>query len=419
MQFRTTKAIAKMATVLVLILALEQSSMPISSSASSPANATQDSLQSSQVELLSVARASTPTGSGSDEVPGDHFYVYLPIVVRSTPGGNKLGPEVAAKVDQQVGKYSDRCKGTSVGLVYGGHVVYIKTYGSNTTAQLHEWASVSKPLTALALMRLYERGLMTLNTPIWEYAPKYYDLIPSQFKSTPLTLQHLLTHMGGVKHLGDENTSAMFVAEPGTQFMYSTNGFGIIGDVMESVLHTSYSTIVRTEIANQIGAPTLTASDQFIASGALVKSNIQDFASFAAGIIHNSFVTSDTLYNKMLKSYVPGYSMGLGFQVSGSGDNIAALHSGSNGTPKAFLYVKPRLKRAVTIFCDARYDWSDSSVLANLSESLDSILASNGNPCVNPSDCQSVAALLDETHASQLDKPDTLPDTLAVEPTEP
>lgn len=306
-------------------------------------------------------------------------------------GVYKLKPEVAAQIDNEVAKYSDRCAGTTIGLVYDSTIVYTASYGSHGIEQSHEWGSVSKTLTGLVNMRLVERGQLTLDTPIWDYVPLYGTLIPEPYKVTPLNLQHLLTHMGGVSDSGQVHTPQMFIAEPGTQYIYSTNGFGIIGEVLTSTLNLNYPTIVKTEIADLVDAASLTAAKGFVSPGALVKSDIQDFSKYMVGIIQNTFVSSDTLYNKMLVTYAVGYQ-GLAFHTSGSGKNLAITHGGSNGTEKADLYLKPRLKRGVGIFCDAAYPWSDSTVLRNLSKSLDSILAAYDNPCLSPDGCQAEIA---------------------------
>ena len=60
-------------------------------------------------------------------------------------------------------------------------------------------ASISKPLTAVALLQLWEKGLVDLDSPIQNYVPKFpkkkYD-----DKEVKTTTRQLLSHLGGIRH---------------------------------------------------------------------------------------------------------------------------------------------------------------------------------------------------------------------------
>lgn len=70
--------------------------------------------------------------------------------------------------------------------------------------------SMSKPITSVAVMQLYERGLFQLNDPVHRFIPQWRDL--GVFKSgswplfstvpcqQPMTVRHLLTHMSGLTY---------------------------------------------------------------------------------------------------------------------------------------------------------------------------------------------------------------------------
>ena len=70
--------------------------------------------------------------------------------------------------------------------------------------------SMSKPITSVAIMQLYERGLFHLNDPVHRFIPQWRDL--GVFKSgswplfdtvpcqQPMTVRHLLTHMSGLTY---------------------------------------------------------------------------------------------------------------------------------------------------------------------------------------------------------------------------
>jgi len=70
--------------------------------------------------------------------------------------------------------------------------------------------SMTKPITSVAFMRLYELGLVDLDDPIHKFIPSWKDLIVYQsgdmnnFFGTPptkpMTIKHLMTHQSGLTY---------------------------------------------------------------------------------------------------------------------------------------------------------------------------------------------------------------------------
>lgn len=94
--------------------------------------------------------------------------------------------------------------GLSASIVIGNTVRWQNAYGyANiernvmvTNDTLFKIASVSKTITATALMQLYDQGLFNLSDPINEYLP--YLVIHPLYPSTPITFHMLLTHSSGI-----------------------------------------------------------------------------------------------------------------------------------------------------------------------------------------------------------------------------
>jgi CubicO group peptidase (beta-lactamase class C family) len=314
-----------------------------------------------------------------------------PAVFADEIGVNKLTSGISGSIDSALNNYDNSCYASSLGVVYGGNIVYTKSYGSDHLTSVHEWASVSKPLTALLVMQMVEEGkISSIEDEIWDYTATYdgYETaMPSRCSSYPLRIRHLLTHQSGVSHLdsifdGSGNLNLQFC--PGQGESYSTNGFAMLGDILDTEKVSggqSYATLVHN-LGNEVGA-NLTAYSDWIAPGAYVTSNITDFSRFTIGVMNNTFVSSSTLYNAMLKDYGSGH--GLGFEVESSGDDITAYHSGHNGTPISYMLIKPKMKRSVTFFCQLN---SGDVDMYDMTREIDSILDSSvGSPCVNPVDC--------------------------------
>jgi CubicO group peptidase (beta-lactamase class C family) len=70
--------------------------------------------------------------------------------------------------------------------------------------------SMSKPVTSVALMMLFERGLFTLNDPVHRFIPQWrnlqvykagsWPLFQTQACAAPMTIRDLLTHMSGLTY---------------------------------------------------------------------------------------------------------------------------------------------------------------------------------------------------------------------------
>ena len=64
---------------------------------------------------------------------------------------------------------------------------------------VYKMASVTKPFTALAIMKLYEDGIIDLDAPITDYLPDFS--IKTRFPdSDPITIRSILSHRGGFTH---------------------------------------------------------------------------------------------------------------------------------------------------------------------------------------------------------------------------
>ena len=95
-----------------------------------------------------------------------------------------------------------------------GRLVHFEAVGSRgadddrplTKDALFRIYSMSKPITAVAAMQLYERGLFQLSDPISKFVPELADLTvlngngEEEPASGPITMQQLLTHTAGFSY---------------------------------------------------------------------------------------------------------------------------------------------------------------------------------------------------------------------------
>lgn len=137
-----------------------------------------------------------------------------------------------------------------------------------TADTVYRMASITKPITAVAVMQLAEQGKLDLDAPIQEYVPEFPE------KSKPITARLLLSHLSGIRDFADHElpnrihypytTTPLttfldrfkddpLLHEPGIRFRYSTPGYNLLGCAIEGASGTSYREYVRTHIFQPAG----------------------------------------------------------------------------------------------------------------------------------------------------------------------
>lgn len=115
-----------------------------------------------------------------------------------------------------------------------------------TPSTIYRLASVSKPITAVAVMQLVEKGKIALDSPIQNYVPSFPR------KKYPITTRQLLAHLSGIRHYNANEfssnrpykslTEALDIFKndtllhmPGEEQTYSTYGYTLLGVLVEAV----------------------------------------------------------------------------------------------------------------------------------------------------------------------------------------
>lgn len=171
--------------------------------------------------------------------------------------------------------------GLSVGVARGDQA-WTAGYGLRDIAQrrpatprtTYRTASISKSFTAMAVMQLVEAGTVGLDDDIQRWVPEF----PA--KAWPVTVRQLLGHLSGVSHYRDParenhitqrmNTSealALFkdwplTTEPGTEFVYTSYGFNLLGALIENASGMPYGKYLQEKVFAPAGMVN-TALDDF------------------------------------------------------------------------------------------------------------------------------------------------------------
>lgn len=270
---------------------------------------------------------------------------------------NKLDNVTRSRVDDKVFDFLMHYNWMAVGLIQDDEIAYLRSFGKQGMLEKDAvYASVSKPVTSVIFVQLLKQGLIrNLNDNIFDYSKKYSrSIMPAQYASDNLTFKHLLTHRSGIPHINkplwkDGKLNLQFA--PGTRQEYSTNGFGVLGEVMEEITGKSYSDLVVEYVGKPIQAGSFYAEDVFRAPAARVHSTPEDFARFAQGVINHTYMTEQDFYNILAKDY-GGNTLGWGGANWGTDDFLMG-HAGSNGKPRAYILIKPKKKLGVVLMGEA------------------------------------------------------------------
>ena len=117
----------------------------------------------------------------------------------------KFSPEKRAQIEAAVSKFmaAKHIPGVSVAVVENGQFVWSSGFGMAdlenfvpaTSSTLYRLASISKPLTAVAAMQLYESGKLDLDAPVQKYCRAFPQ------KDTPIWTRQVMGHLGGIRPL--------------------------------------------------------------------------------------------------------------------------------------------------------------------------------------------------------------------------
>jgi CubicO group peptidase (beta-lactamase class C family) len=132
-----------------------------------------------------------------------------------------------------------------------------------TRGHLMLWLSATKPVPAVALAQLWERGLLELDDPVALHLPEF----AAQGKEG-ITLRHLLTHTGGIRMLDtgwpglpwDEIIARICAMRPEPRWVpgqkagyHQASSWFILGEVIQRVAGRPFSAYVRAEIFAPLG----------------------------------------------------------------------------------------------------------------------------------------------------------------------
>jgi CubicO group peptidase (beta-lactamase class C family) len=292
--------------------------------------------------------------------------------------------------------------GLTAALVIDGELQWTKGFGTADLENgvpakpetVYRLASISKPITATAVMQLAERGKLDLDAPVQRYVPSFPE------KPWPITSRQLLCHEAGIRHEADEEWGStrhyasldealeMFQDDallfpPGTKAQYSTYGFNLLGSVVEGASGMKFLDYLRENVFTPAGMADTRADDVFeiipnraagyvrLSSGAIANSKLADtsnkipggglcatagdVARFAVALQAGTLLKPETMrpmfvVQKTKDGRRTGY--GLGWLVGNWRGRREVWHHGGQPQVSTLLYMQPDRHLAIVFLAN-------------------------------------------------------------------
>jgi len=133
-------------------------------------------------------------------------------------------------------------------------------------------ASMTKPVTATAVLMLQDEGKLNVHDPVAKYLPEFANLKTPSGQPAKLTIVQILTHTSG---LGEASGSAAQQAktladlvplwlaapmqfEPGTKWSYCQSGINAAGRIVEVVSGMSFDAFLQQRLFGPLGMKSTT-----------------------------------------------------------------------------------------------------------------------------------------------------------------
>jgi CubicO group peptidase (beta-lactamase class C family) len=128
-------------------------------------------------------------------------------------------------------------------------------------------ASMTKPVTATAVLMLQDEGKLSVDDPVEKHLPEFKGLKDADGRPVRVTIRHLLTHTSGMAEISSDEARAvtdlagvipLYVAqpvkfEPGTKWTYCQSGINTAARIVEVVSGVPFDRFVERRLFGPLG----------------------------------------------------------------------------------------------------------------------------------------------------------------------
>jgi len=288
-----------------------------------------------------------------------------------------------------------------IAVSHGGNVIYAEAFGMSdretataaSPRSVMQIGSITKQFTAAAILRLAERGALSIDDRIEKFVPEFNP------RGRTVTLRQLMQHRSGLPRdwykTGDPFpydryfgvitrqqviaglNAQPFDFAPGTSWSYSNAGYMLLGYAIESITGTDYAGFFHTEFALPLGLIDTGVCGTFnlprpdgyglfgekavrlpavhpsglISSGS-VCSTASDLTRWAH-LLATGHVMLPASYAKMITPGSPFVPYGFGLELNDILGQPAVSHNGGIDGYLCWLYYFPQRDIAVAVLTNA------------------------------------------------------------------
>lgn len=177
---------------------------------------------------------------------------------QTAPSG---GVQDTGRIDAVIGDSLARSgvPGLSLAIVRDGRVEQTRAYGvANkrngqpvTPATVFQAASLTKPLTAYYVMRLVERGVLSLDAPVSRYGSM--PLVSTDAMAGEITVRTILAHTSGLPNWENGRWPMRMRFRPGERFGYSSEAYNYLQRVVELATGQPLAEALQREVIEPLG----------------------------------------------------------------------------------------------------------------------------------------------------------------------
>jgi CubicO group peptidase (beta-lactamase class C family) len=128
-------------------------------------------------------------------------------------------------------------------------------------------ASMSKPITGVAMMMMVEQGKVSLDDPVEKYLPEFKNLKNKEGDHVAVTIKQLLTHTSGLAEINAEQAKGaktladvipLYVSQPvkfapGSQWVYCQSGINTAARIVEVVSGEKFPEFLEKNLFQPLG----------------------------------------------------------------------------------------------------------------------------------------------------------------------
>ena len=299
---------------------------------------------------------------------------------------------------------SDHLVGVSAAIIVNDSVIWKKGFGyadiennipmtENTVVNI---ASATKTFTALAVMQLYEKGLLDIDQPLNKYLPEFHPKTRGE-DLEQLTVRSVITHSSGIQTdilknsdlgsgkytdvLGYINETYL-IYPPGLVESYSNSGYNILGSLIKKASRQDYPEYIHKNILAPLGmdhsgflADSLQNRTSVYSGGEKLKeygfrdiasggiyTDINDFIKYAKGLLdawngrNSPLIQTATIREMFTRQHtvlIESNKKGLGWFMFRNDSVFAVTHAGDGAFGHAEICLIPDRNAAVMILINS------------------------------------------------------------------